>query len=376
MVKIGFVLNPVAGMGGSVGLKGTDDVVEEALRRGASPVAAPRAKRFFQVLGAEYGEILRLHQPSWFSAGDPMGSAVCAEAGINPEIVYRPAEPTTREDTLNAVREFVGRKCDLILFCGGDGTARDIVSVVGTRTPVLGIPAGVKMHSGVFATTPETCARVVADFIAGELRMKEGEIMDVDEEAYRRGIWQVKLFGIALTPSEPEFVQTSKCVIEVDENDILDGIAEHVIEEIEKEKDVLFVFGPGSTTAHVFEKLGLEKTMLGVDCVASKALVARDVSERELLDLIPKYRKVKLVLSPIGGQGFVLGRGNQQISAAVLRHIDIDDMMIIATPAKLASIPALRFDIYGGEGIDRFKERNYLPVITGYHTCTMKRVHL
>ncbi|MEM3395889.1 MAG: ATP-NAD kinase family protein [Thermoplasmata archaeon] len=376
MLKLGFVLNPIAGMGGSVGLKGTDNVVEEALKRGAKPVAEARARKFFQTLVAEHSEVLNLHKPVWFVAGNPMGASLCIEAGITPEIVYIPKEPTTTEDTLNAVREFIERKCDLILFCGGDGTARDIASIVGAKIPVLGIPAGVKMHSGVFATTPQACAHVLADFINGELRLRESEIMDVDEEAYRQGTWRVKLYALALTPSEPEFVQTSKTVIEVDETELLDGIAEHVIEEMEKEPDTLFVFGPGSTTAHVFEKIRLEKTILGVDCVANKTLVAKDVSEKELLDLIPKYKKVKLVLSPIGGQGFVLGRGNQQISAAVLSQIQLDDIMIIATPAKLASISALKFDIFGLEITDRFKERKYLPVITGYHTCTIKKVQV
>lgn len=373
MLKLGFVLNPIAGMGGSVGLKGTDNVVEEALKRGAKPVAEARARKFFQTFAGEHCEILKSFQLRWFVAGDPMGSELCAEVGIETETVYTPKKPTTREDTLNTVREFVEKKCDLILFCGGDGTARDIASVVDKNIPLLGIPAGVKMHSGVFATSPETCAHVLADFIAGELRLKESEIMDVDEDAYRNGIWNVKLYATCLTPFEPEFVQTSKTMIEVGEKDILDGIADHVIEVMEEEKDALFIFGPGSTTAHVFEKLGIEKTILGVDCISNKTLVAKDVSEQDLLVLIPKYRKVKLVLSPIGGQGFVLGRGNQQISAAVLRHIDLEDLLIIATPAKLASIPALRFDIFGEGIIDRFKERKYLPVITGYHTCTIKK---
>jgi len=159
----------------------------------------------------------------------------------------------------------------------------------------------------------------------------------------------------------------------VDETEILDGIADHVIEEMEKEKDALFIFGPGSTTAHIFKKLGLEKTLLGVDCVAGKKLVLKDASEKDLLEAIQKFPKVKLVLSPIGGQGFVLGRGNQQISESVLKHISIDDIMIIATPAKLSSIPYLRFDIFG-EVRDRFKSIKYLPVITAYHTCTMKGV--
>ncbi|MEM3494003.1 MAG: ATP-NAD kinase family protein, partial [Thermoplasmata archaeon] len=355
MLKLGFVLNPIAGMGGSVGLKGTDNVLEEAMRRGARPVAPQRAKRFFQTLVGEHWKTLAEHPVTWLCPADPMGYSCCVEAKIKPEIVHNPLPQTTREDTLKVVREFVESRCDLILFCGGDGTARDIASVAGNNIPILGIPAGVKMHSGVFATTPESCAHVLADFIAGQLRVRESEIMDVDEEAYRQGIWKVKLYALALTPSEPEYVQSSKTVIEVEETEILDGIAEHVIEEMEKEQEALFLFGPGSTTAHVFEKLGLEKTILGVDCVAGKKLVAKDVSEKELLDLIPKFRKVKLVLSPIGGQGFVLGRGNQQISAAVLGHIQLDDIMIIATPAKLASISALRVDVFGMEGIDKFK---------------------
>ncbi|MGC9059897.1 MAG: ATP-NAD kinase family protein [Thermoplasmata archaeon] len=383
MIRIGFLVNPIAGMGGAVGLKGTDNVVQEAILKGAKPVAPNRARKFFEVLSDQFPHIIGKVSGNtemltrWYTVGDPMGYSICRSAGLDPEVAYIPEKPeTTAKDTISAVRAFLEKKCDIIIFCGGDGTARDICSAVGTSVPVLGIPSGVKMHSGVFATTPESCAHVLAGFVNRDLRTGETEILDVDEEAYREGVWKVKLFGFCLTPVEPEFVQGSKCVIEVDESEILEGIADHLIEEMENARSTLFVFGPGSTTAHVFQKLRIEKTILGIDCVLNKKLIARDVSEKDLLELTARYRDVVLVLSPIGGQGFVLGRGNQQISPAVISKIPIDNIRIIATPAKLASIPALRFDIPDKKIIDKFKERKYLPVITGYHICTLKTVQV
>ncbi|MEM2935506.1 MAG: ATP-NAD kinase family protein, partial [Candidatus Thermoplasmatota archaeon] len=355
MKRVGFFINPIAGMGGRVGLKGTDGMLEEALQRGAKPVAPHRAKEFF-----EFFEKMNLSERvKWYTVDDPMGFSICKSG----EIVYSPKrEITTRKDTINAVREFLKINCDIIVFCGGDGTARDIVSVVKKKLPILGIPSGVKMHSGVFATTPDNCARVLAEFLNGKLRVGEAEIMDVDEDAYRKGIWKVKLFDICLTPTEPEFMQGSKCVIEIDEKDILDGIAEHLKEEMEKEPKTLFILGPGSTIAYISKKIGIEKTILGIDCVFNNKIILKDVNEEDLINLLKKYKKAKIVLSPIGGQGFVLGRGNQQISEKVLRYIEPEDLIIAATPAKLSSISSLRFDIPDKEAMDKFKNKKYYSV--------------
>jgi len=375
MHRIGFLINPIAGMGGRVGLKGTDGMLKEAIERGAKPVAPVRAREFLQHFTTNHTE----HIDALFilTAGDPMGASICSQFEVAYKTSYVPVSAhTTKNDTMNAVRMFLEENCELIVFCGGDGTARDIVEVVKDRVPILGIPAGVKMYSSVFATTPESAAHVLSDFINGNVRIGNGDILDVDEEAYRQGIWNVKLYGICKTLVEPEFVQSGKTMIEVDESEILDGIAEHVIEKMDEMADALFILGPGTTVAHVASKLGIEKTLLGIDCVHAKKLIARDVAEQELLGLLGRYQRAVLVLSPIGGQGFVIGRGNQQISPEVLKRIGLENIMVIATPAKLSTIPALRFDIPEREIMDKLKVVKYFPVITGYHTSMIKMVQV
>jgi predicted polyphosphate/ATP-dependent NAD kinase len=269
------------------------------------------------------------------------------------------------------VRAFLARKADLILFCGGDGTARDVAALTGTDTAILGIPSGVKMFSGVFGTSPAHTAEILADHLAGRLTLTEVEVLDLDEEKYRHGDWAVRLYHAAVTPFEPAHTQASKTLIAAaSDADAREDIAKYLAEEYGENADVLLLLGAGSTVAAVGKALGIDKTLLGIDATVGGDQVGRDLDERGLLDLLERHKDKtpKLVLSPIGAQGFVLGRGTAQLSAAVLRRIGRENLVVVATPPKLAQTPTLRFDT-GDADLDREMAGNgYLAVVTGYGT--------
>jgi predicted polyphosphate/ATP-dependent NAD kinase len=359
---VGFLLNPVAGMGGAVGLKGTDGQAAEALRRGAVPHAADRA---VQALSHLSGEDI-----AWCTCAAPMGEDVLASAGIDRyTVLHWPAIPTGAADTKAACRAFLDVGVDLVVFCGGDGTARDVFDAVGREVPVLGIPAGVKMYSAVFAVNPAAAADLIRR--AGEVPCRDSEVMDVDEEAYRSGRLAARLYGYACVPYIPERTQGGKQVFEQqDEERAKDDIAAFINEIMLPE--TLYIIGAGSTTARIMERLDLTPTLLGVDAVWNEKVVARDADERTLLALLDEFPRAKIVASPIGAQGFVLGRGNQQISPAVLRKAGLRNLIVVATPGKLAATPLLYVDS-GDATLDR-EIGDSLLVVSGYRIAQRKRV--
>jgi len=369
--QVGFVVNPIAGMGGRVGLKGTDGRATEAIAKGAKPVSPERAREMLRAL-----KLLKAAaEIRWVTCKGPMGSDLLAAEGFPPssyEVVTEPRVPTSAEDTKAACREFEQRGAELIVFCGGDGTCRDVIDVVDARLPILGIPAGVKMHSGVFGIHPATVATILDGWLQGYLRVGDAEVLDVDEEAYRRGEWVVRLYGTAKTLVEPALVQTGKMLFaEVSDDAMKDEIADHVKELVVSEPDTLFLLGPGSTLEQIAKRLGVEKTVLGVDAVAGGKLVGEDLDEAGILRLLDKFPKAKLIVSPIGAQGFVLGRGNLQLSPAVVRRISVPSVIVVATPAKLNATPVLRVDT-GEPPLDReFAKREYLFVVIGYRTSKL-----
>lgn len=360
MITIGFIVNPIAGMGGRVGLKGTDGQAGKARERGAVPVAPVRAAEFLK--GIRNADLCVL------ACSGPMGGDALAEAGISHQIVYSPAgETTSAEDTRRACREMLGREVDLLVFCGGDGTARDVLDAVGRQVSVLGIPAGVKMYSAVFATTPSNAAAIVRQ--AGETTVADAEVVDVDETAYRNGILSIRLYGYAVVPDLPEARQACKWVAESRTEAESQGAIAAFVREIMRD-DTLYLLGAGTTTAEIARSLGLEKTLLGVDAIYRKTIVGRDLGEREILRLLDTYPRAKIVISPIGAQGFVLGRGNQQISAEVLSRVGTGGLIVVATPRKLERTPVLWIDV-GDQAIeDRFGDS--ISVVSGYRMAERK----
>lgn len=378
MAVFGFVVNPIAGMGGRVGLKGTDGVLDEAIELGAEPVAPHRVHLFLEKLGSLIESRGIGEKIKWLTCAGIMGEDDLEASGIGSmtyEVVHTPAEPSAAEDTKKACKRFLKGGATLIVFCGGDGTARDIWQTVGEDVPIIGIPSGVKMHSGVFGMNPEATAEIVAAFLSGELDIAEGEILDLDEEKYRKGEWHIRLFGTARTPHEPTYVQVSKVQVEaVGEEAIKEEIAESIVEDMEDDPDMLFILGSGSTVGAVSKELGIDFSLLGVDAVVNKKLVAKDVNESKLLELLNEHKKVRLVISPIGAQGFILGRGNLQLSPEVIKRIGIDNITIISPPAKLAQTPMLRVDTGDKELDEMFHEKQYLRVVFRYKTMKLVKI--
>jgi predicted polyphosphate/ATP-dependent NAD kinase len=369
MARIGFIINPIAGMGGRVGLKGTDGVAAEATRLGAEPIANARA------LGAlrEFKHLLdsapQAPAIGWLTAFGAMGYDALRGVGFTAvEVVHAASGEPSAQDTRAAVEKFLTAGVDLILFCGGDGTARDICAITGEGTPILGIPSGVKMYSGVFGVTPARTAEILLSYLMQEIGLASVEILDLDEEKYRRDEWEVRLYMSAKTPFEPTYVQAAKAIIAgADEDAVKQEIAAHLNEEIDARPGALFLLGPGSTVRAVGRALRIDKTLLGIDAIAHGQLAGKDLSERQILELLARYGERKLILSPIGAQGFVLGRGNQPLSPVVIRQVGLDNIMLIATPAKLARTPLLRFDT-GDTALDSdLISRRFLPVVVGYH---------
>jgi predicted polyphosphate/ATP-dependent NAD kinase len=361
--RVGFLVNPIAGLGGRVGLKGTDGVAEEAVRRGATPVAPGKAEELLRALAARP----QAASIEWRTCSGPMGEEALRAAGLIHEVVYRCTPPTSSEDTKRACEAFMGGQVDLVVFVGGDGTARDIATVVGESMPIVGVPAGVKMHSAVFGVHAASVAAILADFVDGNTATVEAEILDVDEAEYRQGHWVVRLYATAKTLHEPTLIQTGKMMFEeLPDRDARDAIAEHVLEEMDEEPGTLFLLGPGGTLDHVKRKLGIRGSLLGVDAVKGKKLVAADLDESGLLRLLGAHPTAKLVLSPIGAQGFVVGRGNQEVSPAVIRRVGLGNLMVVATPDKLRHTPELRVDTGDPELDHEFAAKEYLFVVQGY----------
>lgn len=358
-MKVGFVINPIAGMGGAVGLGGSDDVSREELRRlGAVPIAQERAATALGMIKKQssFGEL------SFITCGGMMGGDALATKGIECTIAYNSPTQTSARDTQAACKAFIAREVELILFVGGDGTARDVFLAVGKGVSILGIPSGVKMHSSVFVNTPEDMGRAVQDFFVGH-RTIEAEIMDVDEKAFRSGRVSARLFGIAIIPDAADLVQPRKAPTDAStESDEIEEIVEYFTQNMDPR--VLYVMGTGSTLASIERRLGIDKNELTVNAVLGGKEIGRDLAEKDILSLMAEHPEFKIVVTPIGGQGFVFGRGNQQMSAKVLRLTKNGDIMIVATPSKLSRIKSLRIDT-GDSEIDA-RLRGHWKVMSGY----------
>ncbi|MHA1959677.1 MAG: ATP-NAD kinase family protein [Candidatus Thorarchaeota archaeon] len=376
-MDIGLLVNPIAGMGGRVGLKGTDGVVEEAIERGAVPVAPGRALEFLKTLAGIYNvsgsPTIRI-----VTCGSNMGEDVSREAGFDPIVEIEDlSKKTTAEDTKGCVVALYNSGVRLLVFVGGDGTARDILDAVQENELedllVIGVPSGVKMYSGIFVVNPQDAAEVVRLVHDGTATAADFEIMDADESAIREDRFVIRLYGYLKGPSVPARFQGAKQASPetTNEREAQEAIANYIIEEMKPEH--AYILGPGTTVRTFAEILGIKKTILGVDLYLNGE-VHNDVNESQLIDLIKNFECAWIVVSPIGHQGILFGRGNQQISPSIIQRVGIDHIMVISTPSKLASISGgtLKVDT-GDTDVDNML-RGYIRVITDFNEFRLIKV--
>ena len=351
--NLGLIINPVAGLGGSVGLKGSDGMVEEALARGAVPQSERRAKVALQELVSMKDSI------TVYTGPGSMGETIARDLGFNCVVMETAqADSTTAEDTKALSCWLQEQGMDLILFAGGDGTARDICSCAKETAVFLGVPAGVKIHSPVYARSSATAGRLAAMYLDGQVTsVVEEEVLDIDEDQYRQEIINTKLYGYLHIPGEPEYTQCRKCSSSSSEEDTIASIAAYVADSMEK--DTYYIIGAGTTTRAVMRELELENTLIGVDLVCNFDLVANDVYGNQILEYIGD-KPAKLVVTVTGGQGFLFGRGNQQLTPDVLRRIGKENIIILATKEKIIKLRGQPLLVDTGDAeLDQY--------LSGYH---------
>lgn len=365
--KLGLIINPVAGLGGSVGLKGSDGMVEEALARGAIPQSERRTEVALQ-------EMLSLKDNlTVYTGAGSMGENIAKKLGFTCEVMENAkVDATTAEDTQALSRWLQEQGMDLILFSGGDGTARDICSTANEKAVFLGVPAGVKIHSPVYARSPATAGRLAVMFLEGQVEsVMEAEVLDIDEDQYRQEIISTRLYGTLTIPQEPDYTQCRKCSSTANEEDSMVAIADYVADTMEK--DTYYIIGAGTTTRAVMRELELENTLIGVDLVYNFDLVANDIYGNQILELIGD-KPAKLVVTVTGGQGFLFGRGNQQLTADVLRRIGKENIIILASKEKILKLRGQPLLVDTGDAeLDQYLS-GYHAVICDYNETIICKV--
>ncbi|MDD4836835.1 MAG: ATP-NAD kinase family protein [Dethiosulfovibrio sp.] len=365
MIKIGLIVNPIAGMGGAVALKGTDgEYLDRARAMGAVPKCHERV--------ASALSVLKDQDMRWITCSGPMGGDILRDLGFPHRALPGFGASTTGSDTVTAAEAMLKEDVDLLVFAGGDGTARDVASVVGQRLTVLGIPAGVKIHSAVFAKTPKLAGYAIREYVEGVRReTRPAEVMDIDEDLFRMGQVSARLFGYMNVPVSSRSMQAKKSGRHIDSSKVrLEEVAASVADLMER--GTLYLLGSGSTVTAVSARLVMDGTLLGVDAVLDGCLVGKDLCERGLLDLIDRHDgDIKIVVSPIGGQGFIFGRGNQQFSPAVIRAVGKENIVVMATQDKMD-------DLFGrpllvDTGDERLDEElcGYVSVFVGWNRKVM-----
>lgn len=369
--RLGVIVNPIAGMGGKVGLKGTDSfaILEEARKRGATPVSPGRAVKALKRIAALRETVEIITYPH------EMGEDEANECGFQPTVLgsVKPGKARA-QDTRNAAKELLRSKVDLLLFAGGDGTARDIYDAVRDKIPILGIPTGVKMHSAVYGTTPENAGSLAALYLGkdfAKFRLHDVEVMDIDEDAVRQNRLSAMLYGYVKVPYQRSLIQSAKAGMPIGGEAALDGACWDVINNLEE--DCLYIVGPGTTTKRLMERLGLKGTLLGVDAIRDRILIGSDLNENQLLQLM-EGKRTKIIVTVIGGHGCLFGRGNQQISPDVIKHAGRQNIIIVSTMEKICLLQTRSLFVDTGDDETDEMLRGYISVITGLKQSTMLRI--
>lgn len=362
MKKVGLIVNPVAGMGGSVGLKGTDgETVKKAVAMGAKPTTPQKINETLSLIKRK--DLYFLVPPG------KMGEDFIKKFDFKFEVVSHIGKETNASDTKRIAGEMLEKGIELLIFVGGDGTARDIFDAVGLTLPVVGVPSGVKMFSPLFALSANAAAKIIDN---DTNQFIEKEVLDINEDAFRAGRLEAKLYGFLKVPKNIELLQRKKepSNLSKPEEQSKEEIANYLLENIEK--NTLYILGPGTTLTALAEKLHIQKTLLGIDTVFNEQLVGSDLNEKGLLEIIKKYGKAKIILTPIGGNGFIFGRASKQFTPQVIKLIDRKDLIVVATEDKVSRLECLRVDT-GDTKTDQ-ELRGTIKVITGYKTETIIEV--
>lgn len=374
VLSIGLIVNPVAGMGGALALKGSDDLPQSVLLpdTGATDGMARshlRAQRALSPL-VHCADAVRF--ACW---GGDMGQVVLDSLGLQCEVAgSSQTDRSSADDTRNAVSALADRRVDIIVFVGGDGTARDIFDVLGDSFPVLGIPAGVKMHSGVFAVSPEAAGELLVELVQGGLvGLAPQEVRDIDEKAFRENVVKSRFYGEMLVPAQGRFLQHTK-VGGVESSELAAAdIAAWMVELMDE--DCTYIIGPGSTTAAIMSELGLQNTLLGVDVIRAGKLLLNDACEVQLMDLLSEAQgPAKIIVTVIGGQGHVFGRGNQQISATVIKTVGLENIQIIAAKSKISALQGRPLLLDTNDPALDVALSGYRSVVTGYQDKILYRL--
>ena len=393
-MRVGIVVNPDAGLGGRLGFKGSDGRAEEARAAGAQDRSGPRMQQCIDKLRQLLDSSLNRQgkEIEFICWSGRMGSSWLGQTSAT--IIGESPQSTSAQDTTSLIEQLIDSKVDLILYAGGDGTTRDIVKALesigedASKTAIVGVPGGVKMHSGCFATTPKAAAEVVLAYHLGDLRTGITEVMDLDEEVYQTGVWKVRMYGEAWTPSSPRFMQGAKEQVErASEEDTIEALAEHVKTLVAENDELMIVWGSGGTLKRMAQHCGHELTLLGIDIESpstngnTNRTIHLDLNEQSLLEIIHQHvddngeaKPILLLLSPMGGQGFLIGRGNLQLSPEVLMEIGIDNILGVATPSKLIGLSNVRIDT-GDVALDEmFQKKRFIKILQGFRTTRLIRI--
>ena len=397
-MRVGIIVNPDAGLGGRLGFKGSDGRAEEARAAGAQDRAGPRMQQCVEKLSELLDSSLNRQGKAieFICWSGRMGSSWMGQTAAT--IIGESPQSTSAQDTALLVKQLIDSELDLILYAGGDGTTRDIVKTLGnlgevngksaSKTAIVGVPGGVKMHSGCFATTPKAAAEVVLAYHLGDLRTGITEVMDLDEEVYQTGVWKVRMYGEAWTPSSPRFMQGAKQQVErVSEEDTIEALAEHVKTLVVDDDDLMIVWGSGGTLNRIGKHCGHDLTLLGIDVESpstnenTNRTIHLDLNEQSLLEIIHQHiddngeaKPILLLLSPMGGQGFLIGRGNLQLSPDVIRKIGIENILGVATPSKLIGLSDVRIDTGDTTLDEMFHEKRFIKILQGFRTTRLIRI--
>ncbi len=353
-LRVGLLINPIAGIGGEAGLKGSDHDWKLALEQGFKPHAHERARRFVDGLGTHV-------------------ELVCPPGVLGLDLLPRlegtgkSLGETTPEDTRAGAMALRDSGVDLLVFVGGDGTASDVAAAIGDTLPCLGVPGGVKITSPVFAHDPEEAAWLVSELESGFETIAR-DVTDLDEEAYRAGRVEVVLKGSLRVPMSP-MIQGGKVPTTGDTP--LEPLVEQVLRDWDPE--AIHLIGAGSVCKALKSQFWGTPTLLGVDAVKGDRIVETDLNGPALEALVSSHPgPVHIWLSLIGGQGMLLGRGTQILTPVVLRAVGWNNLHVLAPPEKLLGLRGVHVD--SGDPTWDSEAPPYIRIISGYNETRLVRV--